>query len=146
MRKLNNKGFTLVELIATIVILALVVGISSYSITSIISNSKEKDYELLVKEIKNAVELYYQECKFTDNSVTDSCPTVDGTGYYTIHLRRLVEFGYLKGNGKKSDDEYTLVNPNDGESIVECIIKYKLEDGKIVIEPVSNDGSCPTSY
>ena len=42
----NNLGFTLVELIATIVILALVMGISTYSISAIINNAKEKNYEL----------------------------------------------------------------------------------------------------
>ena len=40
MKKLNNKGFTLVELLAVIIILAIVVGITIPSITSVINNSK----------------------------------------------------------------------------------------------------------
>ena len=36
----NNKGFTLVELLAVIVILALVMGIASVSMTSVLSNSR----------------------------------------------------------------------------------------------------------
>ena len=39
-KRLNNKGFTLVELLAVIIILAIVVGISIPSITSIINGSK----------------------------------------------------------------------------------------------------------
>ena len=33
---MNNKGFTLIELIATIVVLAVVMGIGSYAITGLI--------------------------------------------------------------------------------------------------------------
>lgn len=40
MKKLNNKGFTLVELLAVIIILAIVVGISIPAITNIINDSK----------------------------------------------------------------------------------------------------------
>ena len=61
----NTKGFTLVELIATIVLLSLVMGIGAFSITQIIKSAKEKDYKLLIENINNAAELYYQECKTT---------------------------------------------------------------------------------
>lgn len=40
MKKLNNKGFTLVELLAVIIILAIVVGISIPAITNVINDSK----------------------------------------------------------------------------------------------------------
>ncbi len=65
--KMNNGGFTLVELLATIVLLALVIGIASYSINAIIKNSQEKNYQLLINNIYDATEVYYQECKFIRN-------------------------------------------------------------------------------
>ena len=50
---MNNKGFTLVELLGTIVILAIIVGISSYSIITVLNNTKKKNYQFLVDKIKS---------------------------------------------------------------------------------------------
>ena len=113
MGKLNNKGFTLVEVIAVVVLLSLIVGIAGYSITAIIKNSKEKDYQLLVKEIKNSVELYYQECNFVDNNCNSN-----------ITLGFLVNSGFLKGNNVGDDDKSTIMNPNNNVNISQCSIKY----------------------
>ena len=140
MKKIGNKGFTLVELIATVVLLALVMGIGAYSITNVINNSREKDYQLLIKNIKDSVELYYQECKFVDNN----CDSEITLGY-------LVTNGYLKGNalGKDNDgkdNNLGLVNPKDEKDILSCMIRYTYSSGKIVIEYASQNStnSCPT--
>ena len=134
MKKLGNKGFTLVELMATIVLLSIIAGIASYSITTIISNSKEKNYQLLIKEIKNAVELYYQDCKFINNDCDDQ-----------ITLGYLVNNGYLKGNSVDSNNRSFLVNPNTEVNISNCSIKYSYNNGNIIVEAVSTVDGCPTS-
>ena len=134
MEKLNKKGFTLVELIATIVVLALVVSISAYAITNIINSAKEKNYELLIKNIKDASETYYQECKYSDITCND-----------TVTLQYLVDYGYLKGNGTK-DNKMVIVNPKDNINIGECSIAVKYEDGKLTIEDKTNNDSCPKNY
>ena len=41
---MNKKGFTLVELLATLIVLALVMSLGTYSISSIIENSKENTH------------------------------------------------------------------------------------------------------
>lgn len=133
MNRLGNKGFTLIELIATLVVLSIVMGIGAYSITGLIKSSKEKDYELLVKEIKNAVEIYYQECKYVNNNNCQS----------EITLGFLVENGYLKGNGKEID---TLINPNDNVDISECKIRYEYSSyaGELQFDyDDSTNESCP---
>ena len=45
MRKFNKKGFTLVELLAVIVILALIMAIAIYSISGILQTSRENVYK-----------------------------------------------------------------------------------------------------
>ena len=139
MEKLNKKGFTLVELIATIVVLALVVSISAYAITNIINSAKEKNYELLIKNIKDASETYYQECKYSNNTGI--------TCNDTVTLQYLVDYGYLKGNGT-GDDKMEIVNPKDNINIGECSIAIKYENGKLTItkEKKTNNGSCPEEY
>lgn len=131
----DKRGFTLVELLATIVVLALVMGIASYSIIEIINSSREKDYELLLENIKSAVNDYYIECKYVD----DNCVT-------QMKLSYLVTNGYLKGNSTDSHDNLILVNPNDKVDISNCTIRYRNVDGKIIVEAVTTSGSCPRNY
>ena len=147
MEKLNKKGFTLVELIATIVVLALVVSISAYAITNIINSAKEKNYELLIKNIKDASETYYQECKYKySNNSGITCND-------NVTLQDLVNYGYLKGNGtednkidNKIDNKMKIVNPKNNKDIGECSIAVKYENGKLTIESMSDNNSCPNDY
>ena len=123
----NNKGFTLIELLATIIILALVMSIASYSIIGIMNNSKKKNYEYLIQNIKSGAETYYQECKYSRETTTDTGITCNEQVnsnrlvFYQVSLGDLVRYGYLKGNSKydNNDDnnknKYTLVNPNDNK-------------------------------
>jgi prepilin-type N-terminal cleavage/methylation domain-containing protein len=154
MKRINNKGFTLVELIATIVILAIVMGIGATSIISILNKTREKDYKLLIDNVRSAVELCYQECLYGNTNL--SCPDLDiRDSYYHITLGDLVKNGYLKGNNTDKgesnnikDDKFTIVNPKDNQNISSCKIKYvyNTETKKIIIVADNPTGSCPTSY
>ncbi len=57
MKKLNRKGFTLVELLAVIVILAIVVGIALVTVLPTLDKSKEKSFDIAV----DAIRTYIQE-------------------------------------------------------------------------------------
>lgn len=141
---MNRKGFTLIELIATIVVLSLVVGISSYAITAIIKKTKENNYASLIENIENAGETYYQECKYVNNGVLECNKTDDNA--YVVSLGNLVSYGYLKGNDTDNNDKYIVVNPLDNADISACMITISYYNGNIVINSVSDDSSCPSEY
>lgn len=140
---LNNKGFTLVELLATIAILALVMGIATFSITVILNKSKEKNYQLLITSIKDAAETYYQECKYSNNTGINCNKNTDGSLKTT--LGELLTYGYLKGNGTEGKNVITNPQKNDVD-ISSCSIIIKYNNGSINVE---NDNftvneNCPT--
>lgn len=55
---MNNRGFTLVELTAIIIILALIFLIAFPNLQNILRNDKEKQYETMVKDLCLAGEEY----------------------------------------------------------------------------------------
>lgn len=139
MKRLDNKGFTLVELIAVIVLLALIMGIGSVSITAVLNNSKKKDYELLVGNIKDASENFYIECKY--NGGISECSQLSSG----ISLGTLVKYGFLTGN-EKDGNTYTLINPIDKKNIFNCTIKIEYNNGDVIVSAKNPTDSCPTSY
>jgi len=150
---MNNKGFTLIELVVTVLILALVMTLGTYSVIVIIKSGKEKNYNLLIKNITSAVEDYAIECKYSPSDLEkilseDSHFCDKGTyGNSGIKLGELVEYGYLSGNGKRDDGNYRLEDPNTGESISECLVNYTWNNNKITVIPKpGSDATCPSSY
>jgi len=97
MMKLNKKGFTLVELLAVVVILLAISVIAVSSISAAIERNKVKQNEAKEKLIVSYAKLYYDEHK---NSLGDS-------GCITI--KNLIDSGYI------SEDE---VNDADGDPLI----------------------------
>lgn len=61
---MNKKGFTLIELIITIALLAIIATISFVSITNIIKEGKVKNCETLVNNIKMATSEYVSDNRY----------------------------------------------------------------------------------
>lgn len=78
----NEKGFTLVELLAVIAILAIVVAIAVPTIGNVIGDSEDKAHEANVNLIKNAAKLAYVSDL---NTGSDEAYSLDD----------LVEYGFL---------------------------------------------------
>ena len=84
---MNNKGFTLVELLAVIVILAIILLVAVPNVLNVIERSKEDSYLSSTLMIENAAELYL----ISNNS---ELPSDIGTEV-RITLNELLEEDYL---------------------------------------------------
>ena len=58
---MNNKGFTLVEVLAVVVILGVLATIMIPTIGSVINQNKEDNYKNMEKTILNATKLYVSD-------------------------------------------------------------------------------------
>lgn len=128
----NNKGFTLVELIATIVLLAIVMGIGAYSITKIIENSREKNYKLLVTEIRTAAEGYYQECRFADGDVNACYYDFDFDGEFNNEKDSEIVKDCINGNDKSQFCKYVKQDYNGDGRVNSNDASYVLNGGMVV--------------
>lgn len=124
MKKLNNKGFTLVELLAVIVILITIMSIAIPTISSSLERSKEKQNKAKIKNIEAAAELYVTDNKNEIFNTLSSLTSGDEEGKECkINLDQLVD--YLDEEDLKDADgeELSGVILYDGSSI-----EYSEED------------------
>ena len=87
MKKLNRKGFTLVELLAVIIILAIVVGITIPAVLTTISNTRNKAAQSAVDSVADWIDRQYQASLVGDSDVakvdaiwTSKCTDTTTTG------------------------------------------------------------------
>ena len=148
---MNNKGFTLVEIISVIALLALVVIISVPAIGKTSENIKKKTLQTKIENIEQAAILYGQEhrenftkdysvsnclnkhCKYEDGSNIENCECFNEI----ITVNKLIDpNGDSKYDDKylEPDDEETgnISNSvNEAESLNECEIQIYQKYGKI---------------
>lgn len=105
---MNNKGFTLIELIATIALLAIISVISVVSISGVINQSKVSDCESLVSNIKSSVKEYVSDNRYSFTSNND----------FTITGDKLIDDNYLVG---------PIINPFDNSEITPSSIRIRIE-------------------
>ena len=94
--RINNKGFTLVELLAVIVILLAISVIAIPNITASLERNKNKMSESQKKMIASSAELYISENK---NTITYYSSFVAGTCCLSINT--LESMGYLSSDDLK---------------------------------------------
>lgn len=97
-----KRGFTLVELLATIFILGLLIIIAVPKVNTLISNSKKNVCDSILTSIEDAAEGYvYKNTSEVDSAITSN-------GYFEITLLTLQEEDLL---------EVDLENPYTNENI-----------------------------
>lgn len=107
---MNRKGFTLVELIATLVVLGLVMSVVLISVNGGFSNAKEKTEDVFVDTIKDAMDMYLSSDAKKLNFELTSC-TLDKT-YGTVNVyKATITFDEVINSEYKPITQKDLVNP-----------------------------------
>ena len=99
----SKKGFTLIELIATIVIMALILIMVMPAITALVNNNKDKAYEYYGDSIIEATEIFVGREK---EDIT-SLGTLNFTGCVDINYSDLINTDLIK---PYSDDKIDCSN------------------------------------
>lgn len=84
MKKLNRKGFTLVELLAVIVILAIVVGITLVTVLPTLQKSRDKAFQLTAD---TAAEYYQKQYDLYTTGYITSFATSGDVDYVAAGLK-----------------------------------------------------------
>ena len=106
MRKLNNKGFTVIELIATVIILVIVMTIAITSINTVSKKVRQNQYNNLIEYIKAKSYSYFND-----------------TGTTKAFVQTLIENGYIDAD----DESKNIYSPLDNE-ILNCYLITKSEE------------------
>lgn len=124
---MNDKGFTLVELLAVIAVLGLLVVMVVPNITNIRDDILEKDYKSLKMRIESAAEDWAY-----DNLNQISIKVDPSNSKYTvcsiINVNELLVKGYLVGD---KENKTVIENPMTNESMndMNICIRYNIENG-----------------
>jgi len=126
---MNNKGFTMVEIIAVVTILGLLAVITTPAYDSISKNIKHKNYEskknTIVAQTLSYVEKYMKDDIYGDKF---SSGTVENTNHcFTVGY--LIQTGIISSDSE--EDEYIL---ND-----EINKQYKKDDAYVLVWYDNND-------
>ena len=117
MKKINEKGFTLIELISAILIIAILVVITGRAISDSMKTSKEKAVELTQQNLYTAATLYTTEFKTSSSDwyveYKDDGTSLKETGneYSCTTIQMLINKGLLSNN-LVSPDTQQPINKN----------------------------------
>lgn len=141
---MNNRGFTLIELIVTIALLALISTISVSVIGNIRGKHNVNSYYELLKNVESAAKLYVTDNRYNLKSVgiDIKCPN---NNTFTISLQQLVDSGYLTtdNNKIKNFDGSTLtLSENKVTVTYDCTKKnftYKIDKNEPICDKSKDD-------
>ena len=129
---MNNKGFTLVELLVSLTIVAIITIIVTFSIGSTLSISKDNSYEILKKNIINMANVYVMECE--SNSINCDEDYVWQNNKTSFLANKLLQKGYFKPE--------ELINPINEKDISDCLlINVSVNENKVYTLSI-NDSQC----
>lgn len=121
---MNNKGFTLIEVLGVLVVASILLTITFRSIHSTLSVSKEEAYKLMKNNIISAGYEYIQEC----NQKLISCDfSFENNNQFVAEV--LKESGYFKN----------LNSPIDGKDLGSCLLLEATNSNGVTVVNLIDD-------
>ncbi len=126
---MKKKGFTLIEILAVIIILALLSGIATLTAGRILKNSRKKEAIKQEEILTSLGETIYTHERISGGSTSVFKNKVKNNESFYIEINDLKKAGYLEGD---------IENPN-GDGVCDGTLEYKDKEFKGYI-------SCPNVY
>lgn len=122
---MNRKGFTLIELIAVIVILGIILVVSAPSISNVYKESKLKSEEIFVERLSQSIDSYIKlnsdEIAFTSDGAANK--EEDGSTYQVNIWKAAITVQNVIDDKLISEEDY--VNPGNKET--KCTVNAEIE-------------------
>lgn len=124
---MNNKGFTLVEILASLTILAIISILITTSVQYSVTNVKTKNYETLKKMIVEATINYINSSNDEYFSLDNIKPENVECNEFTdcqkeFTIADILDKNIYYTNEKDKDGNLTLISPKDNEDMRNKII------------------------
>ena len=107
---MNKKGFTLVELMATVGLLAIMSIVIGVNITSILKSTKQNEEDFNKEQIEKAACVYYSSEELNPSGSKEE-----------IFVRDLIESGLLDETYRNVENSKVTITVNDNDNEKKCV-------------------------
>ena len=137
--KLNKKGFTLVEVLAVVVILGIIMLIAIPNVNKLIMRNKKENCEAMKKNIINATKNYFSDYRYKISVNVAECKTREEANVISIDEEDLIDINTK--NSIKTLIESSSITPEtkSGYKIQSLITKQYLKVGDKFINQATGE-------
>ena len=129
---MNKKGFTLVELLATIVVLSIVTGIAIFALNNGFKSAKDKTELIFIKNLEDSIEVYFdgdeaKKITFNETETDKICTMYKRFGPSNIYkssttktFQNIIDSDNKPLTAKEFRNPVTNGNKKEAESAPQC--------------------------